>query len=209
MSSSSTPNSRTRPRPATGSGPLTCFGGSRDAIGSPSSPVRAIRTKPGTRSAISASWASGPSWSPSRSHPSPDPRSTPGWPQTCCRPGRTRSRRIRAWHWRPPSQSFAGRQSGRSLAGRIDALYRGIQRPADARKLVIAHNVESQIWQRYYETEPNALKRRYIGQQWRKFERYERHAFAAATRVVAVSAEDGRLDPRAGRAPCGRGGQWP
>jgi glycosyltransferase involved in cell wall biosynthesis len=60
-------------------------------------------------------------------------------------------------------------------------------------KVIIAHNVESLIWRRYSETERNPLKRWYIKQQWRKFERFERHAFEKAQRVVAVSAEDGRL----------------
>src|SRR5205814_6420446 len=50
-------------------------------------------------------------------------------------------------------------------------------------KVIIAHNVESLIWQRYAETERNPLKRWYIKQQWRKFERFERHAFAKAKRV--------------------------
>jgi glycosyltransferase involved in cell wall biosynthesis len=63
----------------------------------------------------------------------------------------------------------------------------------DARRVVVAHNVESQIWQRYFETERDPLKRWYIGRQWRKFERFERRAFAAATRAVAVSAEDASL----------------
>jgi glycosyltransferase involved in cell wall biosynthesis len=66
-------------------------------------------------------------------------------------------------------------------------------------KVVIAHNVESLIWQRYHEAEPNPLKRWYIKQQWRKFERFERRAFAEATRVVAVSAEDARLMQQFGR----------
>jgi glycosyltransferase involved in cell wall biosynthesis len=60
-------------------------------------------------------------------------------------------------------------------------------------KVIIAHNVESLIWQRYFETERNPLKGWYVRQQWRKFERFERGAFAAATRVVAVSQEDARL----------------
>jgi glycosyltransferase involved in cell wall biosynthesis len=71
----------------------------------------------------------------------------------------------------------------------IDAL-RGV---ADRPKLVIAHNVETLIWRRYRETEASPLKRWYITQQWRKYERFERRAFAEATRVVAVSAEDARL----------------
>jgi glycosyltransferase involved in cell wall biosynthesis len=58
------------------------------------------------------------------------------------------------------------------------------------RRLIVAHNVESLIWQRYYETEANRLKRWYIRRQWRKFEHFERRAFGEATRVVAVSAED-------------------
>jgi glycosyltransferase involved in cell wall biosynthesis len=62
-----------------------------------------------------------------------------------------------------------------------------------ARRVVMAHNVESLIWQRYYEAESDSLKRWYIKQQWRKFEWFERRAFAAATRVVAVSSEDARL----------------
>jgi polysaccharide biosynthesis protein PslH len=60
-------------------------------------------------------------------------------------------------------------------------------------KVVIAHNVESLIWQRYFETERNPLKRWYIKKQWKKFERFERQAFAKATRVVSVSNEDARL----------------
>ncbi len=57
-------------------------------------------------------------------------------------------------------------------------------------RVLTAHNVDSLVWQRYYETEPHALKRWYIKQQWRKFESYERRLFAEVTRVVAVSAED-------------------
>jgi len=61
------------------------------------------------------------------------------------------------------------------------------------RKVVMAHNVESQIWQRYQETERKPHKRWYIGHQWRKFERFERWAFAESTRVVTVSDEDAVL----------------
>ena len=60
-------------------------------------------------------------------------------------------------------------------------------------KVMIAHNVESLIWQRYFESETNPFKRWYIKQQWRKFERFERRAFNAATRVVAVSQNDAGL----------------
>ena len=60
-------------------------------------------------------------------------------------------------------------------------------------KVVVAQNIESAIWQRYHENETAPLKRWYIKQQWRKFERFERRAFAAAARVVAVSADDAKL----------------
>ena len=61
------------------------------------------------------------------------------------------------------------------------------------RKLVMAHNVESLIWQRYHETTSEPLKRWYIGRQWGKFTAFERGAFAQATRTVAVSSVDAAL----------------
>ncbi|MDB5300399.1 MAG: glycosyl transferase family 1 [Phycisphaerales bacterium] len=63
----------------------------------------------------------------------------------------------------------------------------------DARRLFMAHNVESLIWQRYHENESNPLRRWYIRQQWRKFERYEQDMFDVVDRVVAVSADDAAL----------------
>ncbi len=60
-------------------------------------------------------------------------------------------------------------------------------------RLVIAHNVDTLIWQRYYENETNLLKKAFLQQQWHKFRRYEQIAFRAATRVIAVSAEDAHL----------------
>jgi len=62
-----------------------------------------------------------------------------------------------------------------------------------ARRLIMAHNVESQIWRRYHESETNPAKRWYIGHQWRKFERFERRVFQQADQVVAVSREDAAL----------------
>ena len=56
--------------------------------------------------------------------------------------------------------------------------------------LVVAHNVESVIWQRYRETERNLFKKWYIARQWHKFQRFERRALGAATRTVAVSDVD-------------------
>jgi glycosyltransferase involved in cell wall biosynthesis len=67
--------------------------------------------------------------------------------------------------------------------------------PADmaARRLLIAHNVDSLIWQRYHDNERHLLKRAYIRRQWRKFERFERRVFAEVDRLVAVSSEDAAL----------------
>jgi len=99
-------------------------------------------------------------------------------------------------------KSRALRQAVESLAAaeRIDlwqseavALIDTLVDQSGAAKVVIAHNVESLIWQRYCESEPNPLKAWYIRRQWRKFERFERRAFAAATRVVAVSEDDAVL----------------
>jgi glycosyltransferase involved in cell wall biosynthesis len=57
-------------------------------------------------------------------------------------------------------------------------------------RLVMAHNLESLIWQRYFETECHTLQRWYIKQQWRKFKRFERRTFAEANQVVTVSDQD-------------------
>jgi glycosyltransferase involved in cell wall biosynthesis len=66
--------------------------------------------------------------------------------------------------------------------------------PLTRRPIVaVAHNVESQIWQRYTENEAQAAKRWYIGRQWHKFRRYETWAFARADRTVFVSEPDERL----------------
>ena len=60
----------------------------------------------------------------------------------------------------------------------------------NGRRLVMAHNVESVIWQRYHQTERNALKRWYVGRQWHKYVRFERQALGGAELTVAVSELD-------------------
>jgi glycosyltransferase involved in cell wall biosynthesis len=59
--------------------------------------------------------------------------------------------------------------------------------------VVMAHNVESLIWQRYAETETNWLKHWYIRRQQRKFERFEAWAYSACNCAIAVSVEDAQL----------------
>ena len=57
-------------------------------------------------------------------------------------------------------------------------------------RVCVAHNVDSVIWRRHYESERNPWRRLYIRQQWRKFEVFERSVFQKADRVVAVTDED-------------------
>jgi glycosyltransferase involved in cell wall biosynthesis len=65
-------------------------------------------------------------------------------------------------------------------------------RVVTGRRVVVAHNVESVIWRRYYETEKGMLRRWYVGRQWRKFDQFERRALAGADRTIAVSDVDAR-----------------
>jgi len=87
---------------------------------------------------------------------------------------------VDVWHceWTPYAQVLR------------DAL---AERLAEARWSVMAHNVESLIWRRYTETAENPVKRWYIRQQLRKFERFERWAYSTATAAIAVSREDAAL----------------
>jgi polysaccharide biosynthesis protein PslH len=58
------------------------------------------------------------------------------------------------------------------------------------KKMVSAHNVEADIWQRYHENETDSLRRWYIGKQWKKVERFERDALKWVDGAVAVSDPD-------------------
>jgi glycosyltransferase involved in cell wall biosynthesis len=69
-------------------------------------------------------------------------------------------------------------------------LFPVLSRINDRPILVVAHNVESQIWRRYEDTESNFAKRWYIRHQRFKFESFETAVFARAAQVIAVSADD-------------------
>jgi glycosyltransferase involved in cell wall biosynthesis len=69
------------------------------------------------------------------------------------------------------------------------ALSRAVAGP----RLLIAHNVDTLIWQRFHETTAGFAQRVYLKRQWRNFERFEHWAFRQADRVVAVSQEDAAL----------------
>jgi polysaccharide biosynthesis protein PslH len=58
------------------------------------------------------------------------------------------------------------------------------------KKLVAAHNVEADIWQRYYQNEENRLRRWYIREQWRKVAAFERTALSWVDAAFAVSELD-------------------
>jgi glycosyltransferase involved in cell wall biosynthesis len=64
--------------------------------------------------------------------------------------------------------------------------------------VVSAHNVETEIWERYRAQETSPLRRAYVSLQARKVRRMERLAFARADAVLAVSERDAeRIRPLA------------
>ncbi len=71
----------------------------------------------------------------------------------------------------------------------LDLLDRDLPGP----RVVVAHNVDTLIWQRYYENARGRVARAFLKLQWRRFERFERDVFGRADRVIAVSTEDARL----------------
>jgi glycosyltransferase involved in cell wall biosynthesis len=68
------------------------------------------------------------------------------------------------------------------------ALY--VKEVSGVRTMVTAHNIEADIWQRYFENETNALRRWYIGKQWRKVATFERTALDWVDGFIAVSEMD-------------------
>jgi len=53
-----------------------------------------------------------------------------------------------------------------------------------------AHNVESQIWERYYQSESSLLKKYYIYFQWQKLIRYEAQSARNYSEISVVSERD-------------------
>lgn len=60
----------------------------------------------------------------------------------------------------------------------------------EARAVISAHNLETTIWRRYEEAEPNPVRRAYIALQRAKVERFERRAFLWAQGTTAVTAAE-------------------
>jgi glycosyltransferase involved in cell wall biosynthesis len=59
--------------------------------------------------------------------------------------------------------------------------------------VVMAHNVESLIWERLWQNEANRIKRWYIKRQFAKYEFFERSVFSQVALTIAVSDKDADL----------------
>ncbi|HKK21281.1 MAG TPA: glycosyltransferase family 4 protein, partial [candidate division Zixibacteria bacterium] len=59
-------------------------------------------------------------------------------------------------------------------------------------KVIVAHNIESTIWERYERNESNPLKKLYIGIQYRKVLAFERACFAWADGATAVTQQEAK-----------------
>ena len=57
-------------------------------------------------------------------------------------------------------------------------------------RVLVAHNVDTLLWRRYWETEPSIFRRFFFRVQWKRFQRFEQGAFRRADRVIAVSEGD-------------------
>jgi sugar transferase (PEP-CTERM/EpsH1 system associated) len=59
--------------------------------------------------------------------------------------------------------------------------------------ILFQHNVESQIWERYYQTASNPMKKAYLYSQFRKMARFEGRCLHRFDGIVAVSDSDRRV----------------
>jgi glycosyltransferase involved in cell wall biosynthesis len=66
-------------------------------------------------------------------------------------------------------------------------------RQPNCRRLVVAHNVDTLLWNRYYQAAGDPLRRLFLQRQWRRMEQFERTYFPQADSVVAVSEDDARI----------------
>jgi polysaccharide biosynthesis protein PslH len=55
---------------------------------------------------------------------------------------------------------------------------------------MMAHDIQSLIWERYTQSETNSLKRWYIRQQWHKYRQYEQRIFGEAALTITVTEQD-------------------
>jgi sugar transferase (PEP-CTERM/EpsH1 system associated) len=59
--------------------------------------------------------------------------------------------------------------------------------------VLFQHNVEAAIWERHTQVAAGALRKAYMGEQWRRMRRWEGAECRRFDQVIAVSAEDCRL----------------
>ena len=60
----------------------------------------------------------------------------------------------------------------------------------NVKSIIVAHNIESDIWKRYYENESNPLKKFYVGLQYKKVLEFEKQCFKWVNGATAVSSID-------------------
>ncbi|KAA3631451.1 MAG: glycosyltransferase [Calditrichaeota bacterium] len=65
-----------------------------------------------------------------------------------------------------------------------------IEQLTSCKKIIVAHNIESDIWKRYSENETNPAKRFYIKHQYSKLIQFEKECFNWVEGATAVSAID-------------------
>jgi polysaccharide biosynthesis protein PslH len=61
---------------------------------------------------------------------------------------------------------------------------------AFGRRVVVAHNVDTLLWQRYHAAATSSLKQLFLKRQWQRMRLFESTFFKQASWVVAVSPED-------------------
>jgi sugar transferase (PEP-CTERM/EpsH1 system associated) len=61
---------------------------------------------------------------------------------------------------------------------------------SSTKKIIVAHNIESTIWQRYYENERSLLKRWYTSKQYRKVMAFENEVVGWVDGVTTVSEKE-------------------
>ena len=68
-----------------------------------------------------------------------------------------------------------------------------VPRVAGTPTVLFQHNVEAMIWERHAAVATSMLKRRYMSEQWRRMERFERNECRRFDHVVAVSPQDAAI----------------
>ena len=59
--------------------------------------------------------------------------------------------------------------------------------------IMMAHDIQSSIWQRHHEAEPSWAKRAYIHRQWQRYRRYETGVFSTADMTLTVTNQNAEV----------------